>query len=50
LPATVAILPEAEDSSTSIPNELTIDVYRPSRPGGQFITNETVSRWPLRRR
>src|SRR3954453_3628983 len=41
--ATVAVLPEAEDVDVHIePNDLQIDVYRSSGPGGQSV-NTTVS-------
>ncbi len=36
--ATVAVLPEAEDVDVQVdPNDLTIDVYRSSGPGGQSV-------------
>ena len=36
--ATVAVLPEAEDVDVAIdPNDLTVDVYRSSGPGGQSV-------------
>jgi peptide chain release factor 1 len=36
--ATVAILPEAEDVDVQVdPNDLTVDVYRSSGPGGQSV-------------
>ena len=41
--ATVAVLPEAEEVDVKInPDDLRIDVYRPSRHGGQYI-NKTDS-------
>ena len=40
--ATVAVLPEAEDVDVQIdPNDLQIDVYRSSGPGGQWSTRPT---------
>src|SRR5215210_3664624 len=37
-PATVAVLPEAEDVDVQIdPNDLQVDVYRSSGPGGQSV-------------
>src|SRR3954453_6019473 len=42
-PATVAVLPEAEDVDVQIdPNDLQIDVYRSTGPGGQSV-NTTYS-------
>src|SRR5206468_10947110 len=36
--ATVAVLPEAEDVAINVdPNDLTVDVYRSSGPGGQSV-------------
>src|SRR5438034_1146151 len=36
--ATVAVLPEAEDVDVHVdPNDLTVDVYRSSGPGGQSV-------------
>ena len=43
--ATVAVMPEAEEVEVEIdPNDLKIDIYRSSRPGGQIVQHDRLRR------